>query len=150
MIATLLELFVEVFLAGAGAVEEIGERFLALGGIGGEESLQLVVELTMDRACPVEGVFEGPESAMIPEGLELLAGALGEGHVDVNILGLADAIEASDALFEQSGIVGQVEENEVMGKLEIASLGPDLGANEEPCAHLLVGEPGRVFIPLQQ
>ena len=87
--------------------------------------------------------------AAFPEvaGDDLVGGAGEVGDVDANGLGLANAVEAADALLDESRVEGEVEEDEVMGELEVASLAADLGAEEQPRA-LRFGEPGRLPVAL--
>lgn len=84
---------------------------------------------------------------MEPAGLELGAAVFSVGYVDVDVVSLADAIEAADALFEDFGITGEAEEDEVAGELEVAAFGSDLRADEEACAIGFL-EVGGVTIPL--
>ena len=65
------------------------------------------------------------------------------------VLGLADAVEAADALLEQLGVAREVEEDEVVGELEVAALAADLGADEEAGA-VGFGEPGGVAVALEE
>ena len=52
---------------------------------------------------------------------------------------MTDAVEPTDALLEQTRIVGQIEEDEMMGELKVAAFAADLGADQEPGATFLSG-----------
>jgi hypothetical protein len=62
---------------------------------------------------------------------------------------LADAVESADALLEDFGIEGEVEEDEVVGELEVTSFTADFGA-EEDLGAFGVGEPGGVTVALEE
>jgi hypothetical protein len=95
-------------------------------------------------------MLEGTESIVVPVEKNRLRAALEVWDVDVDDLSLADAIEAADTLLQQVGIERQIEQDEVMGKLEIASLRTDLGADQQLAAIFPVGKEGRRAVPLQQ
>ena len=44
--------------------------------------------------------------------------------------GLADTIEPANSLLHELGVFGEIPENEVVGKLEVATFASDLGAKE--------------------
>lgn len=121
-ILTAGEFGLELLMGGGGFFDEWGERFLGEsvfeeGDFGGEGGL--------DFGGSVDGGFEGVEALMIPEG-EGFGAAAGEvGDVDVDGGGLADAVETADALFEQLDIVWEVEQDEVVGELEVAAFAAD-------------------------
>ena len=72
-------------------------------------------------------------------------------HVDLDNVLLADAVEASDALFEKLGVERQVEQDKVVRELKVPPLAPDLGAKKRLCAVVVViSEPCRVAIALQE
>jgi hypothetical protein len=58
---------------------------------------------------------------------------------------LADAVETSDALFEQFGIAWQVIQHEVLRELEIPAFTADFGADQKACA-VPIGKRGGVAI----
>jgi hypothetical protein len=72
-----------------------------------------------------------------------------EGDMDMDGRCLADAVEAADALFQQLGIVGQVEQDEVVGELKIPTFAADFRANEQAGAVLLC-EVGGVAVALEE
>ena len=47
-------------------------------------------------------------------------------NVNLDGRGLTDPVEAADALFEQFGIIRQIEKDEVMRELKVAPFAPDL------------------------
>ncbi len=65
------------------------------------------------------------------------------------VLALADPVEAADALFQQVGIEGQVEQDQVVGELEVAPLAADLGTHQGLGTPGLVGEVGGRAVALQ-
>jgi hypothetical protein len=69
--------------------------------------------------------------------------------VDADGLSLADTVEAADALFKEAGVQREIEEDEVVGELEIATLAANLGANQELGA---IGfcEPGGLAVALHE
>ena len=62
---------------------------------------------------------------MQPAGLEFGSAVFAIGNVDVDVTGLADAVESADALFEDFGIAGESEQDEVSGELEVAAFRAD-------------------------
>ena len=86
---------------------------------------------------------------MQPAGVQGGPAAHAVGDVDVDVSGLADPVEAADALFEQFGIAGEAEEDEVAGELEVAAFAADFGADEDLSA-FWIGEPGGVAVALEQ
>ncbi|MFM1945651.1 MAG: hypothetical protein RI897_4633, partial [Verrucomicrobiota bacterium] len=62
---------------------------------------------------------------------------------------MADTVESADALLEDFGIEGEVEEDEVVGELEVTSFTADFGA-EEDLGAFGVGEPGGVTVALEE
>ena len=49
------------------------------------------------------------------------------GKMNMNGIGLADTVEPADSLLHKLGVFGEVPEDEVMGKLEVAPFTTDLG-----------------------
>ena len=84
-------------------------------------------EVFHNTLAPVPGGFKGVEGLVIPLEEALLGGPFLVGDVDFNLTPLADPIQASDALFQLLGFLGQIEENELMGALEISPFGADGG-----------------------
>jgi hypothetical protein len=69
--------------------------------------------------------------------------------MDIDRGALADAVESADTLFEQLGILREIEKHEVMRKLEVPSLAADLRAEQDARA-LVVGEECGIAIALKQ
>ena len=127
-VLTASETGLEFLVRGGGFFDEGGEVFFGEavgkgGDFGGESGL--------DFGGAVDGGFEGVEALVIPESEGFGAGAGEVGNVDVDGGGLADAVEAADALLEEFDVAGEVEEDEVVGELEVAAFAADFGANEE-------------------
>jgi hypothetical protein len=140
-------------LFGEGAAELLGACEKRLERLGFERVVaelgEFLGEFRRDLGGAVEVVFEGVEALVVPAG-EDLGGVPGEvGNVDLDEGGLTDAVEASDALLEEFGIGGQVEENEVVGELEVAALAADFGAEEDASA-LGFGEVGGIAVALDE
>src|SRR5262245_17998049 len=96
--------------------------------------------------------FEVPrkrvESFVKPARQDLLTAVYDIWNVHLNFGFLPDTIEPADALFEDFRIERQVEQHQMMRKLEIASFTADLGADQQPCSPF-VREPCGVAISLQ-
>ena len=142
------------------ALEALGGFFVCGGGgfhqgiqRGGVECFQelreLRAKLRRHLGCGVGIFFEGIETFVIPARKNLFGAAGNERDVDVDRRGLPDAVEAADALLEQFGVGRQIEEDEVVRKLEIAALAANLRAGEEARA-VRLGEERRVAVALQQ
>ena len=69
--------------------------------------------------------------------------------MDLDVLLLANAVQAPNALFEQFRIQREVEQDEMMRKLEITSFAANLRTDSQPRA-VRFSEPGSVTIPLYQ
>jgi hypothetical protein len=69
--------------------------------------------------------------------------------MDVDVAGLADAVEAADALLQHLRIVRQAHQHEVLHELEVAALPADLGRDQHARA-VRLGEPRRLAVALQQ
>ena len=114
-------------------------------GEGEEAGLELVLVVV----AAVEGGLEGVEAAVIPFDDAFLGAARDVGDVNADRLGLADPVEAADALLEETGIEGEIEEDEVVGELEVAALAADFGAEEELGA-VGFGEPRGLAVALDE
>ena len=67
----------------------------------------------------------------------------------MNGIGLADAIKPADSLLNELGVFGEVPEDDVVGKLEVAPFATDLGAEE--CAGTFgVGKVGGLAVALDE
>jgi hypothetical protein len=96
------------------------------------------------------GIFlKGVERLVIPVGEHMGARAFLERDMDMDGRGLADAVEAADALFQQLGVIGQVEQDEVVGELKIPALAADFGANEQ-AGSILFGKVGGIAVALEE
>jgi hypothetical protein len=145
-VLTASETGLEFLVRGGGFFDEGGEVFFGEavgedGDFGGEGGLNF--------GGAVDGGFEGIEALVIPESEGFGAGAGEVGNVDVDGGGLADAVEAADALLEEFDVAGEVEEDEVVGELEVAAFAADFGADEEADA-FGVGEGGGVAVALEK
>ena len=74
--------------------------------------------------------------------------------MDNDIFRLADTVQTTDTLFHKGGIQRQVEENQVMGKLEVTAFGTDFRCNQqvravflaEVCGSLVAGHNRHVLM----
>lgn len=152
-VAAAVELVLQGNAEGGGGGEEVGDfgggGEFAADGMAGDEGEHTLAELGLELGATVEGAGEGGEAGVIPSGEEL-AGGIGEvGDVEADGLGLADAVEAADALLDEAGVERQVEEHEVVGELEVAAFAADLGTEEELGAGGL-GKPSGLAVALDE
>ena len=106
---------------------------------GGQQFLAQLLEC---GGCRRAGGREGLEPLGVPAVEGFPRPSLHVGHMDLNGFTLADAVQTAYALFQQVGVQGQVEQDQVMGELEIAALAADLGAQQGLAAFFRVGEEG--------
>lgn len=97
----------------------------------------------------MDGGFEGIETFVIPCGKRFKVAAGEMRHVNVDGAGLADAVQATDALFKQFDIVREIQEDKMVGELEVSAFTADFRADEQ--AHSFgVGKGGRMTVALEQ
>ncbi len=89
------------------------------------------------------------ECLVIPVGEHMGACAFLERDMNMDGRCLADTVEAADALFQQLRVVGEVEQDEVVGELKIPAFATDLGTNEQ-AGTVLLGEIGGVAVALEE
>ena len=130
---------VELGLANLGTA---GAVVMGEGQEAGFEFFLIVV-------AAVERGLEGVEAAVIPLDDALLGAASDVGDINADRLGLSDTVEAADALFEEARVQREIEQDEVVGKLEIATLAANLGADEE-LRTVGLGEPRGLAVALHQ
>lgn len=128
-VASLLQFGLEGFAGFLGLLDELGSF---VGGFGrGQvgcfhgEVMDVATELAEEFITAFEVGFDGVEAFVVPSGESFLWAAGGEGEVDMDGLGLADAVESTDALLEDFGVEWEVEEDEVVGELEVTSFAAD-------------------------
>ena len=110
----------------AGLCEKGGELFRV---VTREQGGERRAEFADDLRGAVQVFFKSAQPLMIPARHDFRSGAGRVGHVDADGRGLADAVEAADALLEEFGVGGEVVEDEVVGELDVAAL--DAAAVEE-------------------
>ena len=112
------------------AAASAGDEGVAAGRIG-QGGIEIFVQFGIDRRGAVADRIQSPEPVGIPavEGLTWAADEVGD--LDADGLALADAVQAPDALLQQVRLQGQVEQDQVMGKLEVAPLAADLRAQQD-------------------
>ena len=136
-------------VARAGAFKQFAERRLAGVGVHGRQLQQLGAESTQHLAAVGQYLAEGVK-AFVQPALQHFLGAAGHGGgVQVDVAGLADAVEASDALLEHVRVQRQVPEHQVLGELEVAAFGADLARDQQARA-FGVGEKRGVAVALKQ
>src|SRR5688572_6061771 len=91
--------------------------------------------------------LEGVHPFVVPAGEDFLGGALNVRHMDVDVFGLPDSIQAADPLFEQFGIQRKIEKDQVVRKLKVPPFAADFRADQDLSA-LLLSEPGSVAVAL--
>ena len=64
-------------------------------------------------------------------------------------IGLADTVEPADSLLNKLGVFGEIPEDEVVGKLEVAALATDLGT-EEYAGTFGIGKVGGLAVALDK
>ena len=69
------------------------------------------------------------------------------GEMNMDGTGLADPVEPANALLEELGVFGEVPKDEVVGKLEVAPFGPNLGT-EEYAGTFDIGKVGGLTVAL--
>ena len=82
--------------------------------------------------------------------LNRLSGALKIRDVDVDGLGLADAVQAADTLLQQIRVGRQIKQHQMMSELEVTTLAADFRTDQCVGALLRVCEIGRGAIALHQ
>ena len=128
----------------------LGEEFFEVRSVGvGEEAVEVGEEFVGDGGGAFQRMGEGVEAFRIPTGEDFVAGAAEVRDVDVDRFGLADAIESSDPLFQKLRVGGEIEEDEVVGELEVSAFAADLGTDEEAGA-VCFGEPGGIAVSLEE
>ncbi len=98
------------------------------------------------RPGPLGGFPEGVEPLVVPAQEQLFPGLHEIRNVDVDVRLLADPVQTPDALLEQVGVLGDVEEHQVMGELEVAPFASDLGAQEH-LRPICLRKVGRLTVP---
>ncbi len=147
-IAALFQPGLERFMQLASLGQKRFQCFL-IAGIGGQQLEQLIAHRLEHGAGGRTGLLECIQTVVIPELQGTLGGAFQIGDVDLDRVLLADTIETTDTLFQQIRVERQIEQHQVAGKLEVATLGADLGAEQHLGAPLGLGEIGGGLVPLQ-
>ncbi len=83
-----------------------------------------------DIGSAMQVLLERIQPLVIPARQQLRFGAGHPGDMDVDGPRLADSVEPSDALLEQLRVGRQIEEHQVVGKLEVPPLAADLRADQ--------------------
>ncbi|MNC05641.1 hypothetical protein D3C75_531310 [compost metagenome] len=103
-------------------LDQQGVESRLIAGVGGQQLEQLVTHRFEYRAGSRAGLLERVQAVVIPE----LQGALGSpfqiGNVDLDGILLTDTIQSADTLFQQVRVERQIEQHQMAGKLEVATL----------------------------
>lgn len=109
------------------------ERLVGFPGFfdgGGVECFQSIGKLLLEFPGAAGWVGECIQAVMEPAEALRFGPTRRVGDVDVNIACLTDAIQSADALLECFGILGQIDEDEVLGKLEVTALATNFGCDQ--------------------
>src|SRR6266481_10196899 len=102
-------------------------------------------KLAQQFVAAFEIAFKSVQTFVIPARQNLLRTVREIRNMDLDVFGLSDSIQPSDALFEQLRIERQVKQDQVMRKLEVTSFAADLRTDQQARPFGL-GEPRRVAI----
>ena len=100
-------------------------------------------------AAAVQILFERVQPFVIPARQHFLGTARDERHMHLDFRGLPDAVEPPDPLFQQFRIERQIEQDQVMGELEVPAFTADLRTDQN-ARPIFLREPRRVAIALHQ
>src|ERR1035441_815610 len=106
-------------------------------------------KLEQQFVAAFEVAFKGIQAFVIPARQDLLWAVREKRDMDLDVFGLSDAIQPSNALLEQLRIEWQVKQDKVMRELEVASFAADLRTDQQPRS-VGLGEPRSVAVPLHQ
>ena len=97
--------------------------------------------------CGGHGIIKNAYSLIIKLYPDFFRSSWNVGKMDMDGIGLADTIEPADSLLHELGVFGEVPEDEVMGKLEVAPFASDFGA-EEYAGTFGIGKVGGLAVAL--
>jgi hypothetical protein len=151
---------VELQKTVVAALQALGDFFRFGGGFfdeGGEFSrrkilgngLEFFSKAKHEIGCPMRVFLKSVERLVLPVCEHMGARAFLERDMDMDGRCLTDAVEATYALFQQLGVLGEVEQDEVVGELKIPAFTAYLGANEQAGA-VLLGEVGGIAVALEE
>ena len=140
-VAALLQLrFQGVMLLAAG----LDQIVKAVGGFRRRKVVdQLVMDAVVNGPSGRAGMLEGVETFVVPAHQHRLRGLFQVRDVDLDIVRLADTVEAADTLLQQIRVKRQIEHHQIAGELEVASFGTDLRAQQHLGAGVFFGKPRR-------
>ena len=81
---------------------------------------QLIAQVQLYHGAGRAGVGKGVQALVVPVEQGFLAGIQQVGHMNFDGFALTDTIKAANALFQQVRVLRQIEQNQVVGKLEVA------------------------------
>ena len=138
---------------GRGPLQKVRQLLFGCGAIRhGKFQGQVVdgaAKLEQQFVAAFEVAFKGIQAFVIPARQDLLRAVREKRDMDLDVFGLSDAIQPSDALFEQLRIERKVKQDEVMRELEVAAFAADLRTDQQPRS-VGLGEPRGVAVPLHQ
>ena len=113
---------------------------------GGRRVVQLAqqrgTEAVLQRVASRCGGAERVQCLVIPFEQVLLRRVFQVGYVQLNGVLLADAVQATDTLFQQIRMGRQIEHHQMMSELKVATFTADLRTDHHLGTELLVGEEG--------
>ena len=120
-IAALFQTGLERLVQFAG-LDQQGVEGGLIAGVGGQQLEQFIAHCFEYRASGRAGLLECVQTIVIPELQGALGGALQIGNVDLDGILLTDTIQSADTLFQQIRVERQIEQHQMAGKLEVATL----------------------------
>ena len=115
-----------------------------------QQRFQGIAATQVDVVAGRVGVLEGIHAFVVPAEQHFLSVGLKVGHMDLDVFSLADAVQPADALFQQVRIQRQVQQHQMVGKLEVPAFGADLGTDQRLGTIHIIGEEGGSPVPLDQ
>ncbi len=110
---------------------------------------QARAELMLQGVAGRAGVEERVQRFVVPLEQALLRAGLKVRHMQFDHVLLADPVQTADTLFQQVRVGRQVEQHQVMGKLEVATFTADFGTDQYLGAEFFVCEVGRSTVALK-
>ena len=136
-----------------GPLQKVRQLLFGCGALRHREFQGQVMDgaakLEQQFVAAFEVAFKGIQTLVIPARQDLLRAVREKWDMDLDVFGLSDAIQPSDALLEQLRIERKVKQDQVMRVLEVAAFTADLRTDQQPRS-VGLGEPRGVAIPLQQ
>ncbi len=137
-------------LEAGGFPGRVRDQVIEDAGVTVDSLPPLRLHCLLDRDAHGTALGKGIQPLVEPAVLNLLAGSLQVGNMNPDGFGLSDTVQPTNPLLQQVRIGRQVEQHQMMGKLEVTTFAANLGADQRLGALLTVGEIGRGTVPLHQ